>query len=94
MWAIWNSRNSWTHDNGPYDPVHSIKMAKEALAVLEIPKSVEAMLPGYGWRPPDCDVVKINTDAGISLEDRKGGGGGVARSHDTFWERGANPMMG
>jgi hypothetical protein len=94
MWAIWNSRNSWTHDNGAYDPVHSIKMAKEALAVLEIPKSVKVMLPGYGWRPPDSDVVKINTDAGISLEDRKGGGGGVARSHNAFLGAWSKPYDG
>jgi hypothetical protein len=52
------------------------------------------MLPGYGWRPPDRDVVKINTDAGISLEDRKGGGGGVARSHNAFLGAWSKPYDG
>jgi hypothetical protein len=49
MWAIWNSRNSWTHDKGSFDLVHSLKMAKEAIAVLEIPQKHAAILPGHGW---------------------------------------------
>jgi hypothetical protein len=72
MWAIWNSRNNWTHDKGFFDPVQSMKMAKEALAVLVLPKKHTTTLPGYGWRPPDDDVVKINTDGALSLEARKG----------------------
>jgi hypothetical protein len=62
MWAIWNSRNGWSHDKGSFDPVHSVKMAKEALVVLEIPKKDAIILPGHGWQPPDGDMIKINTD--------------------------------
>jgi hypothetical protein len=48
-----SSRNSWTHDRGSYDPVQSIKMAQEALAVLEVPKRYAAILSGPRWRPPE-----------------------------------------
>jgi hypothetical protein len=53
-----------------------VKMAKDALSVLSIPKKSAAILPGHGWRPPDDDYVKINTDGGLSLIARKGGGRG------------------
>jgi hypothetical protein len=39
------------------DPIHSVKMAKNALAVLEIPKSYTRILPSHRWRPPEEDVV-------------------------------------
>jgi ribonuclease HI len=94
MWAIWNSRNSWTHDKGSFDPVHSVKMAKEALAVLEIPKKDAMILPGHGWRPPDGDTIKINTDGGLSIEARKGGVGGVVRSSSTFLAAWSKPYPG
>jgi hypothetical protein len=45
MWAIWNSRNNWTHDKCFFDPVQSMKMAKEALAVLVLPKKHTTTLP-------------------------------------------------
>jgi hypothetical protein len=49
-------------------------MAKEELAVLEIPKRDVVILPGYRWRPPDKNMIKINTDGGLSMKARKGGG--------------------
>jgi hypothetical protein len=94
MWAIWLSRNSWTHDHGSYDPVQSLKMAKDTLAVLEIPKKDVTILPGHGWRPPDADIVKINTDGGLPLEARQGGSGGVARTHTTFLGAWSKPYPG
>jgi hypothetical protein len=94
MWAIWLSRNSWTHDHGSYDPVQSLKMAKDTLAVLEIPKKDVTILPGHGWRPPDVDIVKINIDGGMSLEARQGGAGGVARTHTTFLGAWSKPYHG
>jgi hypothetical protein len=84
MWAIWSSRNSWTHDKGSYDPVQSLKMAKEALEVLEVPWKIVATLSGHRWRPPDDDLVKINTDGGVSTVVRKGGAGGIARSRADY----------
>jgi hypothetical protein len=94
MWAIWNSRNSWLHDKGAYDPAQSVKMAKDALAVLAIPKKHTQTMPGHGWRPPDDDVVKINTDGGLSMFARQGGAGGVARSHSTYLGAWSKPLCG
>jgi hypothetical protein len=94
MWAIWTSRNSWTHDRGSFNPAQALKMAKEALAILELPKKDATILPGHGWRPPDVDSVKINTDGGLSLEARTGGAGGVARSHSTLLGAWSKPYPG
>jgi ribonuclease HI len=94
MWAIWSSRNAWTHDRGVYDPVHSVKMAKEALAILEVPKMTANVLPGHGWRPPNEGTVKINTDGGLSLDARRGGAGGVARSHSSYLGAWSKPYEG
>ncbi|KAE8772214.1 Casein kinase I-2-like protein [Hordeum vulgare] len=53
MWAIWTSRNKWIHEGEKFDPVHSIRYIRESLAVLEIPNVQAAILPGYGWQPPE-----------------------------------------
>jgi hypothetical protein len=58
-------------------------MTKEALAVFSISKKHTEILPGYSWRPPQDDATKINTDACLSLEARKAGVAGVARSSST-----------
>jgi hypothetical protein len=94
MWAIWTSRNNIVHDRGSMDPVQSMKMTRDALAVLEIPKMYSQILPGHGWRPPDSDSVKINTDAGISAEELKGGAGGIARSSTGFVGAWSKPLPG
>jgi hypothetical protein len=84
MWVIWSSRNNVVHDKGSSNPTNSMKMIRDALALLDIPRQHAAILPGHGWRPPDDDWVKINTDAGISLDARMGGAGGIARSPSGF----------
>ena len=80
MWSIWHSRNRKVHDEEPLDPSSSIIRVKEDLALLDIPSACAAILPGHGWRPPDPDFVKINTDAAVNSECGKAGAGGVARS--------------
>jgi hypothetical protein len=94
MWAIWSSRNSWTHDRGSFDPVQVVKMAKEALAVISIPSRLAKVLPGHSWRPPDDDIIKINTDGGLSMEARKGGADGVARSRSAYLGAWSKPLLG
>jgi hypothetical protein len=69
-------------------------MSEEALEILEVPKKLAAVLPGHGWRPPEEDVVKINTDRGLSLDTRKDGAGGVARSHSGFLGAWSKPYDG
>ena len=80
MWAIWTSRNNITHDKASMEPVQSLKMIRDALAVLELPTKHASILPSHGWRPPDGEVIKVNTDAGISMLEHRAGIGGVARS--------------
>lgn len=84
MWAIWTSRNSITHDRVSMDPVQSMKRIRETLALLELPLEQIKTLPGYGWRPPEVDWVKINTDASVSVIENKSGIGGLARSPASF----------
>jgi hypothetical protein len=66
----------------------------ETLALLDVPSSHASILPGHGWRPPEDDYVKINTDASISLEAFKGGAGGVARSSTGFTGAWSKPYPG
>ena len=73
MWAIWTSRNNITHDKASMDPKQSLQMIRDALAVLELPPKQADILPGHGWRPPDGEVIKINTDAAISLLEHRVG---------------------
>ena len=80
MWSIWHSRNLWTHDKEESDPRNSMRIIRETLAILELPREQAAVLPGHGWRPPEQGSVKINTDAAIDSDHHKGGAGGVARS--------------
>lgn len=94
MWAIWTSRNNITHDRGSIDPVFSIKRIKYDLALLDIPLEHAKIMPGYGWRPPEEDWVKINTDAGTSTDSNKGGAGGVARSPTAFLAAWSRPYPG
>jgi hypothetical protein len=68
MWAIWTSRNNVVHDKGSLDPILSMKLTWEAVVLLDIPCQHAKTLPGFGWRPPDDDFVKINTDAEIAFD--------------------------
>jgi hypothetical protein len=73
-----------TQDKGSYDPVQSVKMAKEVLVVLSIPKMHAGVLPEHGWRLPDDDIIKLNTAIGLALDARRGGAGGVVRSQRNY----------
>ncbi|KAE8787277.1 Alanyl-tRNA synthetase [Hordeum vulgare] len=84
MWSIWTSHNNLTHDRGPTSQVQSVIMTRDALALLDIPRELAHVLPRHGWRPPDQEVVKNNTDGSVALGAGRGSGGGVARSHNGF----------
>jgi hypothetical protein len=94
MWAIWTSRNNLVHDKGSLDPANSMRMVRDALALLDIPLQHAKILLGHGWRPPGVGWVKINTDAGIASEARKGGAGGIARDHAGFIGAWSKPYPG
>jgi ribonuclease HI len=94
MWAIWTSRNSITHDNGTTDPVHSVKRIRDDLAILDLPSGHTKIMPGFGWKPPDDGWIKVNTDAGVALDARKCGAGGVARTASGFVGAWSKPQEG
>lgn len=94
MWAIWTSRNNVTHDRDSLDPTRSMKMIIETLSLLEIPQHHARILRGHGWRPPEDECIKINTDAGISMEARRCGLGGVVKSPDAFVAAWCKPVQG
>jgi hypothetical protein len=94
MWAIWTSRNNITHDREGWDPIQSMVRMKNDLALLDIPRQQALMLPGFGWRPPDERCIKINTDAGLAFEERKGGAGGVVRDLTGFIAAWSKPLPG
>lgn len=62
--------------------------------VLELPSKHASILPGHGWRPPEGELIKINTDAGISMQEHRGGVGGVARSSSVFLAAWCKPCPG
>ncbi|XP_073353887.1 uncharacterized protein [Aegilops tauschii subsp. strangulata] len=80
MWSIWTSRNQWTHEGDKLDPANSVRLTREALALLDIPLQHVNTLPGHSWRPPEAAQIKINTDASTIRDEGKSGARGVARS--------------
>lgn len=80
MWSIWTSRNKWTHEGDKLDPANSVRLTRDALALLDIPSQHVITLPGHGWRPPEAPQIKINTDAATMHDEGKSGTGGVVRS--------------
>ena len=53
MWAIWHSRNCLKHGEDERGPTTTIRLTKEALAPLHIPRMTTAVLPGFDWCTPD-----------------------------------------
>ena len=84
MWAIWTSRNNAAHNKKEIDPIQSMKKTLESLTVLELPRDYARILSGHGWRPPELGWIKINTDGNVAMEARRGGAGGIARTHSSF----------
>ena len=52
--------------------------------LLELPMEYTRTLPGYGWRSPGTDYIKINTDGSVSPTENRSGAGGVARTSSDF----------
>ena len=94
MWSIWHSRNRLTHDREGVNPAFSVRRVKEDLALLDIPLPHAAILPGHGWRSPESDWMKINTDGETDAVSGNGGVGGLVRSSSTFVAAWSKPLPG
>ena len=54
-----------------------MRIIRETLDILELPREQAVVLPRHGWRPPEQSWIKINTNAAIDSDLRKGGAGDV-----------------
>uniref|UniRef100_A0A453JMD1 RNase H type-1 domain-containing protein n=1 Tax=Aegilops tauschii subsp. strangulata TaxID=200361 RepID=A0A453JMD1_AEGTS len=93
MWAIWTSRNNITHDKESLKPAQALKRIRETLMLLELPLEHTRIMPGFGWRPPELEYVKINTDASVSMTENRSGVGGLARTSSTFVAAWSKPHL-
>ncbi|KAE8777174.1 Casein kinase I-2-like protein [Hordeum vulgare] len=71
-----------------------MRATREAIALMNLPREAAAILPGFGWRPPDEGFMKINTDGALSFAEARGGAGGVARSSTSLLGSWCKPYLG
>ena len=82
MWAVWHSRNNYTHGEQEYQPSHSMIIIEEIVRALEIPATIKTQAVGPSrWQPPGEGWGKINTDGTTHSVRGRGGAGFVARDH-------------
>ena len=84
MWSIWHSRNRWTHDEERLDPANSLRIIRETLAILELPKDLALALPGLGWLPRKMTVLRLIRMRALTVSGSKGGWWGCPFSHWLF----------
>mgnify|MGYP000852564673 CR=1 FL=1 len=94
MWAIWMSHNRRTHDQEIIDLDSSVRRIQEDLPLLDIPGQAFIPMSGDGWRPPEGNYIKINTDAVTHRDTDTAGIGGLARSSSAFLGAWCKPHLG
>ena len=64
MWAIWSSRNKYTHEEIKFHPSRSMDLIQELIQALHVPgmPSSGVTLCKAKWHPPAAGTIKINTD--------------------------------
>ena len=69
MWAIWSSRNKYTHEEVKYEPGRSMVLVQELIHALYIPATPSAgqQRKNVDWIPPGTDWVKVNTYAAVDV---------------------------
>ncbi|XBI78249.1 hypothetical protein VPH35_087974 [Triticum aestivum] len=83
MWAIWSSRNKYTHEEIKFQPSRSMDLIQELIQALHVPgmPSSGVTLCKAKWHPPAAGTIKINTDAAVDVSERRSSLGVVARDH-------------
>ena len=51
MWSIFHSKNRIKHNEDGTDPMTSMRMTKESLAILELPQNLP-LSPSWTWMAP------------------------------------------
>ncbi|CAM0872492.1 unnamed protein product [Alopecurus aequalis] len=82
MWAVWHSRNRFTHGEEKFQPQRSMELIDDIVRSLELPPSpkLTKQRAVTGWEPPEEGWLKINIDAAVEAILGKGGTGMVARN--------------
>lgn len=83
MWAIWHSRNKYTHGETSYQPWQSMALIDDIVRTLELPERTTdtLIMPRPKWCPPAEGWLKFNTDGATDEARRRGGAGMVVRNH-------------
>ena len=83
MWAIWSSRNKYTHEEVKYQPGRSMVLVKELIQAMYIPSdAVDGRSPAKEkWKPSKEGWCKINTDASVNVITGASAIGMVAQDH-------------
>ena len=83
LWAVWHSRNKYTHGEEKFQPYKSMQLIDDIVRSLEIlpvmNKSMESV--EKKWEKQSVGWVKINTDGVVDVGAVRGGTGIVARDH-------------
>ncbi|KAE8796032.1 hypothetical protein D1007_29073 [Hordeum vulgare] len=83
MWAIWGSRNNYTHGETMFQPLRSMEIIQEHIRSLYIPaKQHSSPKVMELWMRPEVGVIKINSDPAIDAMGGRAGTDVVARDHE------------
>lgn len=94
MWAIWSSRNKYTHEEVGYQPHKSMELVDELIKSLHIPDAPVDAKQKPRWSPSEPGWVKFNTDAAINLVVGEAGTGMAGRdTMGTFYGSKFLPSM-
>jgi hypothetical protein len=70
--GIWSSINKFVHDEEVYQPLGSMELIEEQMALLELPPArAKVQKREYRWAKPLAGWCMINTDGSINAATRE-----------------------